>query len=169
MNEAPPGFKPSEAPSLYQRAIPAVLLGRAWFIAAAVFGTALLAWELNWRAWGAQPAYRNSDGSWAMQWRRLHTGEGKKTVLLGASRVLFSRIRDLCRSVWAEPFDEPIPGMETPADLDRVVNEQIDRIHFEDHAELQGLTTPEWSHLASGDASKFTEALCTILRRDFGW
>lgn len=47
MNEAPPGFKPSEAPSLYQRAIPAVLLGRAWFIAAAVFGTALLAWELN--------------------------------------------------------------------------------------------------------------------------
>lgn len=104
-----------------------------------------------------------------MQWRRLHTGEGKKTVLLGASRVLFSRIRDLCRSVWAEPFDEPIPGMETPADLDRVVNEQIDRIHFEDHAELQGLTTPEWSHLASGDASKFTEALCTILRRDFGW
>jgi hypothetical protein len=36
-------------------------------------------------------------------------------------------------------------------------------VHFEDHAELQGFRIPEWSHLHSEDAPKFTEALVPIL------
>ena len=36
-------------------------------------------------------------------------------------------------------------------------------VHFEDHPELQGLRIPEWSHLHSEDAPKFTRALIPIL------
>ena len=42
-------------------------------------------------------------------------------------------------------------------------------IHFEDYPELQGLTLPEWSHLSAADAERFTEALCQILEREYGW
>ena len=49
----------------------------------------LAAWEWYWRNYGAVPTYRNSDGQWAEQRRRIDTGEGSKTVLIGSSRVLF--------------------------------------------------------------------------------
>ncbi len=42
-------------------------------------------------------------------------------------------------------------------------------IHFEDYPELRAFTPVEWSHLSGPDADKFTEALCGILARDFGW
>ncbi len=42
------------------------------------------------------PGYRNSDGEWAAQRRRIDNGEGNKTVLIGASRVLF----DVQLPVW---------------------------------------------------------------------
>ncbi|MBA3543494.1 MAG: hypothetical protein H0T83_03510 [Chthoniobacterales bacterium] len=358
MNEPPPSFKPSDAPPTYQREIPAINFGRTWAVAVVLFVLGFIAWELKWRAWGAQPTYRNSDGAWSMQRRRIDAGEGGKTVLLGASRVLFdvqlqawervlgerpiqlavegttplpiledlaenqhfngrllvgvapdvfftgfgyrenvlkyhktetlaqrggqwlsmqfiepffafydddfrlmtvlrrqpwarrpgvessidvrkltmqepdrnthiwSKVendpayRELCRRVWAQGFDVPISGMETPADIERVGTEQIARaaaataklrtrgvpvvfvrppsagrylevenrdfpraktwdvlllktgapgIHFEDHPELQGLNLPEWSHLAAGDAEKFTEGLCRILQREKAW
>lgn len=38
-------------------------------------------------------------------------------------------------------------------------------VHFEDHEELQGFRLPEWSHLHSDDAPKFTEALVPIIHR----
>ena len=354
----PPSFKPSDAPPAYQRELPAVNLARAWVLALGLFVLGFVLWEWKWRAWGAEPTYRNSDASWSTQRRRLDAGEGHQTVLLGASRVLFdvqlqvwervlgerpiqlaiegttplpmledlagnpkftgrllvgvapdvfftgfgyrdgvlkyyrqetlaqragqwlslhfiepffafydddfklmtvlkrqawparagvpnfldvrklsmqdadrntrmwSKIendpayRDLCRWVWAQFFDLPIPGMETPADLERVRHEQIDRtvaameklraravpiiflrptasgrylevenrdfpraqtwdallartgapgIHFEDYPELQGYDLPEWSHMTAAEAGRFTEMLCRILERDFGW
>lgn len=36
-------------------------------------------------------------------------------------------------------------------------------IHFEDHAELQGLDTPEWSHLSGADADRATRSLYGII------
>jgi len=39
-------------------------------------------------------------------------------------------------------------------------------VHFQDHPELQGFWLPEWSHLAAGDAVRFTEALYAIVARD---
>jgi hypothetical protein len=38
-------------------------------------------------------------------------------------------------------------------------------VHFEDHAELQGFRIPEWSHLHSEDAPKFTAALTAIVNQ----
>ena len=85
-----PDFKPSDAAPTYQREIPTLDIGRSWIIATIFLLVAFAAWELKWRNWGAQPTYRNSDASWAMQRRRIDAGEGDKTVLLGASRVLFN-------------------------------------------------------------------------------
>ena len=38
-------------------------------------------------------------------------------------------------------------------------------IHFEDHPELQGFITPEWSHLAAPEADRFTAALHGVMQR----
>lgn len=40
-------------------------------------------------------------------------------------------------------------------------------IHFEDYPELQGLELPEWSHLKTADAQRFTAALYRIIARDY--
>ncbi|WP_233263118.1 hypothetical protein [Cognatiluteimonas profundi] len=65
---------------------------------AALVMTALLlgGWEAYWRAFGATPGYRNSNGAWAEQRRRIDSGEGGRTVLIGSSRVLF----DVQLPVW---------------------------------------------------------------------
>jgi hypothetical protein len=42
-------------------------------------------------------------------------------------------------------------------------------IYFEDYPELQGYWLPEWSHLATKERPRFTEALYGILEREFGW
>ena len=72
---------------------------RAIWVGALVLAVLLLAaWEWHWRVFGVTPAYRNSDGEWAMQRRRIDTGEGGKTVLIGSSRVLF----DVQLPVWEQ-------------------------------------------------------------------
>lgn len=38
-------------------------------------------------------------------------------------------------------------------------------IHFQDHAAMQGLWLPEWSHLAAADAEKFTVALQPLVEQ----
>jgi hypothetical protein len=81
--------RPGVAQPVPVRDIPA----RPWnsiSIAALVLALLMIgAWEWHWRAFGATPAYRNSNGAWAQQRRRIDTGEGGKTVLIGSSRVLF--------------------------------------------------------------------------------
>jgi len=80
--------RPGVAQPVPERPIPArpwapILLG-----ALALFALMLGMWEWHWRAFGVTPSYRNSDGQWAQQRRRIDNGEGDKTVLIGASRVL---------------------------------------------------------------------------------
>ncbi|HEX5123957.1 MAG TPA: hypothetical protein VFV97_11985 [Rhodanobacteraceae bacterium] len=83
----------------------------------------LAGWELYWRAFGVLPTYRNSDGQWLDQRRRIDAGEGDKTVLVGASRILF----DTSLPVWEKVAGErpiqlalegtsPVPIMENLAD-----------------------------------------------------
>ena len=75
----------------------AILLGMLTLLL--VLGTA---WELYWRAWGVLPGYRNSNGEWAQQRRRIDQGEGGKTVLIGSSRILF----DVQLPVWEKAAGE---------------------------------------------------------------
>ncbi|MDZ4811321.1 MAG: hypothetical protein SGI99_01725 [Pseudomonadota bacterium] len=82
--------RPGVAQPVPERDIPA----RPW--GGIALGALLLAllllgvWESHWRAFGSVPGYRNSDGHWAEQRRRIDSGEGGKTVIIGSSRVLFN-------------------------------------------------------------------------------
>ncbi len=98
-----PGFvrqtasdRPGVAQPVPERDIPTQPWGR--ILLATVVMAALLVggWEAYWREFGATPGYRNSNGEWAEQRRRIDTGEGGKTVLIGSSRVLF----DVQLPVW---------------------------------------------------------------------
>ena len=81
-------------------------------------------WEAYWRSDGSVPGYRNSEGLWAMERRRINDGEGDKTVIAGSSRIFFDTQLD----VWEEESGErpiqlalegtsPVSLMEDLADL----------------------------------------------------
>ena len=40
-------------------------------------------------------------------------------------------------------------------------------IHFQDYPEMQGLESPEWSHLTREDAARFTRAYVGVLRERY--
>ena len=94
--------RPGVAQPVPVRDIPA----RPWhgiFIGTLILLFAMLAaWAGYWRAFGVVPGYRNSDGQWAEQRRRIDEGEGGKTVLIGASRMLF----DIQLPVWERATGE---------------------------------------------------------------
>ena len=98
-----PGFarltasdRPGVAQPVPVRDIPTQPWQRIFLVALVLFALLMAGWELYWRTYGASPTFRNSDGEWAQQRRRIDTGEGGKTVLIGSSRVLF----DVQLPVW---------------------------------------------------------------------
>lgn len=98
-----PGFvrltasdRPGVAQPVPVRDIPPQPWRRIFVVALVLAALMLAGWEAYWRAYGVLPTYRNSDGEWAMQRRRIDAGEGDKTVLIGSSRVLF----DVQLPVW---------------------------------------------------------------------
>lgn len=121
-----PGFvrltasdRPGVAQPVPERDIPLQPWGRILLGALALFLLLMTAWELYWRDFGATPGYRNSNGAWAEQRRRIDAGEGGKTVLVGSSRMLF----DVQLPVWEQLTGErpiqlalegtsPVPVME---------------------------------------------------------
>ena len=88
--------RPGVAQPVPERPIPARPWGPILLGAVLLAGALLAAWEWQWRAFGVAPGYRNSNGQWAQQRRRIDAGEGDATVLIGSSRVLF----DLQLPVW---------------------------------------------------------------------
>lgn len=98
-----PGFvrltasdRPGVAQPVPERDIPPQPWGRILLGAVLLFLLLMTAWEAYWRDYGAVPGYRNSNGAWAEQRRRIDQGEGGKTVLIGSSRILF----DVQLPVW---------------------------------------------------------------------
>lgn len=91
-----PGFvrltasdRPGVAQPVPERDIPPQPWGKILLGALTLFLLLMAGWEWYWRSYGATPGYRNSNGAWAEQRRRIDTGEGGKTVLIGSSRILF--------------------------------------------------------------------------------
>ena len=53
---------------------------------------------------------------------------------------------------------------------DRLIREtETVGIHWEDHATMQGLDVPEWSHLSRASATRFTRAYVDIIVKDVPW
>lgn len=96
MQDGKPGDDPAVAVGPVLRPLPSRGLGFAAIIALVLFTLALGLWEAHWRQFGAAPGFRNSDGAWAAQRRRIDNGEGDATVIVGSSRVLF----DIQLPVW---------------------------------------------------------------------
>ena len=88
--------RPGVAQPVPVRDIPAQPWGAILAGMLVMLGIMLASWELYWRAYGVTPSYRNSDGQWLVQRRRIDADEGDKTVLIGASRILF----DTSLPVW---------------------------------------------------------------------
>ena len=102
--------RPGVAQPVPERDIPSKPWGPILFGAFVMFAIMLLAWEFYWRDYGVTPSYRNSYGSWAAQRRRIDTGEGNKTVLIGSSRILF----DVQLPVWEKATGERPIQARTP-------------------------------------------------------
>jgi len=85
----------SEGSEKYGRPLPdTVLRGSAW-VGFLVMVVLMSGWEWYWRDYGSVPAYRNSEGLWAIQRRRIDSGEGNKTVIAGSSRLYFNTQLDI--------------------------------------------------------------------------
>jgi len=81
--------RPGVAQPVPVRDIPAQPWSKIFIGAVVLCALMVTGWEMYWRAYGVAPSYRNTDGEWLMQRRRLDAGEGGATVLIGASRILF--------------------------------------------------------------------------------
>ncbi len=91
-----PGFKrltasdrPGVAQPVPEREVPDLPWIPILMIACLLALAMLAAWKWHWRAYGVLPSYRDSDGAWAQQRRRIDSGEADALVLVGSSRVLF--------------------------------------------------------------------------------
>ncbi len=82
------------ADPVFERPVPA--LGRSAAFALLIVIVLMLAWEAWVRSEGVTPSYRNSDGLWAEQRRRIAGDEGDGWVFTGSSRALF----DMQLAVW---------------------------------------------------------------------
>lgn len=76
---------PVNDPAPPERPVPTLRWGVAGLVTIVLFLAALGAWEAYWRDWGSVPSYRNSEGLWAIQRRRV---QPDSTVLVGSSRTL---------------------------------------------------------------------------------
>jgi len=74
--------------AVYERPLPG--LGRSAWLALLVALVLLAGWEAWVRSQGVTPSYRNSDGLWVEQRRRINHGAGDGWVFTGSSRVLFN-------------------------------------------------------------------------------
>ena len=88
--------RPGVAQPVPERDIPAQPWRPVALAASAMLALMLGTWEWHWRDFGVTPSYRNSNGQWAQQRRRINQGEGARTVLIGSSRMLF----DVQLPVW---------------------------------------------------------------------
>jgi len=76
----------SKAEAVFNRPVPS--LGRSGLLAILVAIALMVAWEFWVRSEGVTPSYRNSDGQWAEQRRRINNGAGDGWVFSGSSRTL---------------------------------------------------------------------------------
>ena len=88
--------------SRYDRALPGDSIGLAALIGLLVMIVMMSGWEMYWRSDGSIPSYRNSEGLWAIQRRRVNEIEGDKTVLAGSSRMYFNTQLDVWERVSGE-------------------------------------------------------------------
>lgn len=111
--------RPGVAQPVPERDVPVQPWGRVLLIAGLLALSLLALWEAGWRQYGSTPAYRNSDGLWALQRRRIDVGEGNRTVIIGSSRLLFDVDLDTWERLSGErPIQLSLEGTSSAFALD---------------------------------------------------
>ena len=169
-----------------------------------------LATVLRRQPWPARPGMHAGTAV-----RKLTMQEADRNTHMWTKLETDPQYRALAQRIWAEDFDRPPPGMDTPAGQRKVIDAQIARavaavaklrargvqvlflrpqsvgpyyayeqkyfpramtwdvllartgapgVHFEDYPQLQGYRSPEWSHMAASEATRFTAALVPVLQ-----
>lgn len=77
------------APAPASRSVPDAPWGRIAVLFLVLLLAGLGAWEGYWRSVGFEPAYRNSDGLWAIWRRAVDRADDRTTVIIGSSRAMF--------------------------------------------------------------------------------
>lgn len=95
----------SSSERIPERSLPARPWGTALALAVATMIILLGGWEIHLRDVGLVPAYRNTDGLWAIQRRRVDKEGHDRVVIIGSSRAMFGFNLD----AWAENFDGERP------------------------------------------------------------
>ena len=88
--------RPGVAQPVPKRPVPDQPWGRIFVGMLLLLAGMLGAWEWHWRDFGVAPSIRNTDAMWAIQRRRIDSGEGDATVIVASSRLFF----DLQLDVW---------------------------------------------------------------------
>ena len=91
----PSSTSSSDISEKYGRPLPDKVLRAAAWTGLVSMVVLLSGWEWYWHDFGSVRAYRNSDGLWAIQRRRIDRGEGDKTVFAGSSRMFFNTQLDV--------------------------------------------------------------------------
>ncbi len=198
-----PGFvrltasdRPGVAQPVPERDIPPQPWSRIALHASVVFLLLMAAWEWHWRDFGNAPGYRDSDGAWAQQRRRIDEGEGDATVLIGASRILFDvQLDEWQQATGQRPIQlalagtSPMPVLEDLAAdshfSGRLVVDVSTRNIFTDQAGLRSKVASYYHQQSPSQRSghwlsqRFLEpyfafddpdfALATVLRRQSFW
>lgn len=88
-----------------ERRVPEARWGLIWLVVVAVAVAALGGWEATWRDRGYAADVANSPSLWNRARRAATAGDGRGTVVVGSSRVLF----DLDLETWAKHVGGPQP------------------------------------------------------------
>jgi hypothetical protein len=88
--------RPGVAQPVPVRPVPEQPWGKILLGVMALLALLVAGWESYWRGYGVMPGIRNTYGLWAIQRRRIDTGMGNATVLVGASRIYY----DIQLPVW---------------------------------------------------------------------
>lgn len=91
--------------SPWERPLPRVSFKGAALLALVLTVAGTAAWELYWRSRGYGATVKNSDGLWALHRRQAVAGDGRRTVIVGSSRILF----DVDLATWAEVVGSDLP------------------------------------------------------------
>ena len=124
MRPGQPGDDPDVVDAYVERPLPSLNLGVTWITALVLGVCALIAWEMYWRDFGARPGYRNSDGQWTIQRRRIDHGDHDATVVIGSSRLLFDvQLDPWQQATGARPIQLALEGSSPVAILEDLADD----------------------------------------------
>jgi hypothetical protein len=114
-----------------------------------------------WGPFNGEPRIEDADAKRIIAETKAHVD----MIRARGGEVVF--IRPPSAGLYLESENQGMPRARTWDPL--LVETRAYGIHFEDHASMRGLESPEWSHLSGESQLEFTRAYVELLMRDVPW